>query len=416
VQGLLLAQGYVFAPEPFSSWAYRLVEEPKPLGGSIAAAFGLIYIQDRSSMLAPLFLDPPRGDFVLDMCASPGSKTGFLAQIMGPAGFVLANEPNERRLATLRHNLAAMNLSNVATCCYQGQTLPLTEAGLTHIQLDPPCSGWGTVERNPRIREIWPEHKVKPLLELQRGLLRRAAKLLAPEGRLLYSTCTTNSAENQDQVQWAIDVLGLSASPLPSLPGIANAAGAAEAIEKQSTTKVNPWLQVDPGVFDGQGFFFAALTKPSQCLQDDPVFVEQSPILGQKVDVGMLAGQEFIAWQNLPPGHVVRFGDKAFFLHEQARKLPGSLRWQGFELGRMVGNALRLKTRLRGLLPDFTHEFGLDLEDVRDLEALLQGRSLPLPAGMDHVVRAMGAVGLYWRGLPLGWLTVKKGRCLWSPR
>jgi 16S rRNA (cytosine1407-C5)-methyltransferase len=179
---------------------------------------------------------------------------------------------------------------------------------------------------------------------------------------------------------------------------------------------VNPWLQVDPGVFDGQGFFFAALTKPSQGLQNDPVLVEQSQVLGQEVAVGMLAGQEFIAWQNLPPGHVVRFGEKAFFLHEQAQKLPGSLRWQGFELGRMVGNALRLKTRLRGLLPDFTSELGVNIEEIRDLEALLQGRSLLLPSGMDHAVRAMGAVGLYWRGLPLGWLTVKKGRCLWSPR
>lgn len=406
VEALLLAQGYVFAPELFSSWACRLLEEPRPLGGSIAAAFGLIYIQDRSSMLAPLFLHPPEGGFVLDMCASPGSKTGFLAQLVGLRGFVLANEPNERRLATLRHNLAAMNLANVATCRYQGQDLPLAEASLSHVQLDPPCSGWGTVERNPRIREIWPEHKVKPLVELQRGLLRRAATLLAPGGRLLYSTCTTNPAENQDQAEWAMDVLGLSASVLPPLPGV---------IEEQSSTKTRCWFQVNTEVAGGQGFFFAALTKPDQDRKNF-LLADHAPILGQGLNAASLAGPEFVAWCNLPPGRVVRFGDRVFFLHELTQRLPGPLRRQGFELGRISGGTLRLKTRLRGLLPEFTPGVGMNVDDVRDLEALLQGRGLPLPAGMDHAAHAMGIIGLYWRGLPLGWLTVKGRRCLWSPR
>lgn len=406
VEELLLAQGYVFAPEPFSPWAYRLLDQPRPLGGSIAAAFGLIYIQDRSSMLAPLLLAPPGGGFVLDMCASPGSKTGFLGQLVGPRGFVLANEPNERRLATLRHNLAAMNLSHVATCRYQGQALPLAEGSLPFIQLDPPCSGWGTVERNPRIREIWPEHKVKPLVELQRALLGRAAALLAPGGRLLYSTCTTNPAENQDQAEWAMDVLGLSASALPLLPGIT---------EDQSPTKKRCWLQVDPDAAGGQGFFFAALTKPDRDGKH-PLPADHSLILGQEVDAAGLAGQEFVAWRNLPPGRVVRFGERVFFLHEQAQRLPGALRWQGFELGRVSGGTLRLNPRLRGLLPDFTPGFGMNVDDVQGLEALLQGRGLTPPDGMGRASRSRGMVGLYWRGLPLGWLTVKGARCLWSPR
>lgn len=411
VEDLLQTQGYVFAQEPFSPLAYKLLEEPKALGGSVAAAFGLIYIQDRSSMLAPLFLRPPHGAMVLDMCASPGSKSGFLAQLVGQNGLVLANEPNERRLSTLRRNMAAMNLPQAVTCRHPGQSLPLAEASLPCIQLDPPCSGWGTVERNPRIREIWPEHKLKPLIGLQRALLRHAAKLLAPGGRLLYSTCTTNPAENQDQVLWSIDTLGLNATDLPALPGVSAAT---------PTTGIHPWLQVQPDSDAGQGFFFAALTKSKlegqgQVLENAASTGEKSRLPGQVVDVRNLPGHEFVAWGKLPPGEVFNFNGRVFFLHQKTAVFPGTLRWQGFELGRMHGKSFHLNTSLRKLLPEYRPGNGISTTDIRDLEALLQGRSLPLPAGLVDGARS-GLVGLYWRELPLGWLKVKAGRCLWSPR
>ena len=75
VEALLKAQGFVFEPEPFSPLARRLIEEPFPLGGSLAAIWGFLYIQDRSSMLPPLALAPEAGASVLDCCASPGNKT-----------------------------------------------------------------------------------------------------------------------------------------------------------------------------------------------------------------------------------------------------------------------------------------------------------------------------------------------------
>ncbi|MBO4793461.1 MAG: RsmB/NOP family class I SAM-dependent RNA methyltransferase, partial [Deltaproteobacteria bacterium] len=83
VEALLEAQGFAFEPAPFLPCARRLLAEPFPLGRSLAAFFGLIYIQDRSSMLPPLALSPQKGACVLDCCASPGSKTGLLAQLVG---------------------------------------------------------------------------------------------------------------------------------------------------------------------------------------------------------------------------------------------------------------------------------------------------------------------------------------------
>ena len=188
VQSLLEAEGFEFEGLTFCPWARRLIKEPQVLGSSLAAYFGYLYIQDKSSMLPPLYLNPEPGDVVLDMCASPGSKTGLLAQLVGPRGLVIANEPNPSRLQTLRQNLRYMNLCNVITSRYKGQELALEENSIPLILLDAPCSGWGTVDKNPRVMDIWKKDRLGPLIKLQRELLQRAALLLAPGGRLLYST------------------------------------------------------------------------------------------------------------------------------------------------------------------------------------------------------------------------------------
>ncbi|MDP3429445.1 MAG: RsmB/NOP family class I SAM-dependent RNA methyltransferase, partial [Desulfomicrobium sp.] len=84
VEALLHAEGFRFEPHPCFALARTLTAEPMSLGRSVAARFGYIYIQDKSSMLPPLALAPKPGDKVLDFCASPGSKTGILSQLVGP--------------------------------------------------------------------------------------------------------------------------------------------------------------------------------------------------------------------------------------------------------------------------------------------------------------------------------------------
>ncbi len=120
---MLRLQGFRFEPDPFFAPARRLVEGPGPLGNSLAGFFGLIYIQDRASMLPPIALDPPKGASVLDMCSSPGSKTSELAWLVGPHGMVLGNEPSPVRLANLRRNLHVMGLTQTVTCCQSGEKL-----------------------------------------------------------------------------------------------------------------------------------------------------------------------------------------------------------------------------------------------------------------------------------------------------
>jgi len=401
VEDWLAAEGFACEPEPFHPLCRRLTAEPRPLGESQAARFGYLYIQDRSSMLPPLALAPAEGASVLDMCAAPGSKTGFLAQLAGPRGFVLGNEPTRDRLPTLRQNLRRLNLAQAATCAHPGEELPLPDGTWDFIQLDPPCSGWGTEEKNPGVRAIWTPEKTGQLARLQRALLRRAARLLAPGGRLLYSTCTTNPDENEAQALWTAERLDLAPLPLAPFPGFAF---------EPPRPGGEGTLRTDMAAGSGQGFFLALFGKPADAAPPDDAATRPAPaaLPGRRLDPRRLRCPDdpAPAWENLPPGEVWDFGGQAFFLPEKGLSLPPALRWQGFALGKCSGDRFLPAPRCRILLPAWRGGEGLNLEDPAELAALLSGRSLDAPPGC----------GLYFRGLPLGRLRRTGRRAVWADR
>ncbi|MDE5831892.1 MAG: RsmB/NOP family class I SAM-dependent RNA methyltransferase [Desulfovibrio sp.] len=393
VEDLLEAEGYRFEPEPFSRWCKKLVREPAPLGSSLAAFFGYIYIQDRSSMLPPLALSPSPGSGILDMCASPGGKTGFLGQLSGAAGFVLGNDPNQSRLATLRANIAISNLLQVSTCAYPGEKLPLIPASWNYILLDPPCSGWGTEEKNPSVRRLWQGKKIDRLTAIQRALLKKASELLAPGGRLLYSTCTVNPAENEEQIAWAESSLGLIQGALAPFPGFAFAPTRAGC------------LLVDGKESAAQGFFLSLLLKPDG---EKPARREEyfaaSPLPAKAIESPVVDPSP------LAKGKTAIFGQKVYYLPGPAFDiLPRKFQWKGFALGKfrrtgtsevfLPGNRLRRLANSRGPKAVF--------DTVGEIRDFLAGKAIP--AKGDEV-------SLFWRDLPLGFAAIKNGRLIASFR
>lgn len=404
VEALLAAQGFVFEPEPFDPLARVLTREPTPLGRSAAARLGRVYIQDRSSMLPALALAPPPGAAVLDMCAAPGSKTGLLARLVGPRGCVLACEPSAARIATLRANLRRAGAVQAATLQVAAERLELGGPGFGHILLDPPCSGWGTEDKNPHARSLWSGEKIEPLVRLQRALLERAASLLRPGGRLVYSTCTTNPEEDEAQVLWALEHLGLEPEPLAQLPGFVWDA---------------PRLGCHDGVLrvaeasEGEGFFVAALRRPAgpgpgaaEDLDGDAVAVR--PPEGRRIRPERLCGAGKPAWDALPAGELYEYAGKVVLLQDRAlRRIPAGVRWQGATLGRLHKDAFRPDPFCRALLPPAPGPDALDVRDPAEIAGLLAGRSLDAPPGR-------GPIPLFFRGMGLGWAVRKGKRALWT--
>lgn len=403
VEALLVSQGFSFESEPFYSHARKLTCEPFPLGDSLASRFGLIYIQDRSSMLPPLLLDPPAGASVLDMCSAPGSKTSLLSRLVGRDGFVFASEPSADRIGTLRANLRRTSSTNTATAKVKAQDLPFPDCSWDHIQLDPPCSGWGTVDKNPKVMELWGESKTAPLVTLQKTLLEKGAAMLKPGGTVLYSTCTTNIEENEEQVAWALEHLDLELEPLAKPKGFV--------FSDPLHSGMDGVLRVAEASA-GQGFFLARFRKKESACANEDTQAQKTALRGTRLDLKHMADGKALALHNLPPGEVYDFGGKAFFLHERALAMvPESLRWQGALLGKVAGKGDALRFRPDGmaktLLPVVGTRGGPDVLDVDSpevIEQLLTGQSLSFRPGN-------GPVGLYYRGLPLGWLS-RKGRRL----
>jgi 16S rRNA (cytosine1407-C5)-methyltransferase len=396
VEDLLRAEGFDLQPDPCFPLARRAVHEPSPLGSSLAARFGLIYIQDRSSMLPAVCLDPHPGARVLDACASPGGKTGMAASLAGDAGFVLALEPNPSRLGTLRRNLERTGRLNTATLGARGESAVVPWERFALALLDPPCSGWGTEDKHPRVRELWKGGKIEPLIRLQRKLLRRAADRLPSGARFVYSTCTTNPGENEDQVAALLAETDVRLIPLDPPAGFE--------LADPSRSEAEGALCVR-GREGEQGFFAALLEKPGDRVPDreDPAELDLpgEPLGPEALDAGAMDPG------GLPPGRLYDFNGSVHFIHEGARHLAGIRGWRGPLVGKRRGESFTPAPLFRRLLPREPGPGSLDVDEPAALRSVLSGASLDVGPGS-------GPVGLYFRGLPLGWLTRKGRRALWS--
>jgi 16S rRNA (cytosine967-C5)-methyltransferase len=165
---------------------------------------GRFTVQDEASQLVLDLLDPQPGERVLDACAAPGGKASAIAERVGAQGAVLALDRNERRLDLVRRAARRLRLANLV-CRAADLTRPLpaglAEPPFDRVLVDAPCSGLGTLRRNPDAR--WRVHPSDPerLADTQRILLRNAARALRPGGVLVYSTCTLLPEENEAVVE-----------------------------------------------------------------------------------------------------------------------------------------------------------------------------------------------------------------------
>jgi 16S rRNA (cytosine967-C5)-methyltransferase len=229
------------------------LREPPPVSELPFLKEGLYLIQDEASQLVSAILDPQPGERVLDACAAPGGKTTHMAQRMGNSGRIYALDLTQQKLDLIENLCLRLGVTMVKTCRGDASR-PLSIPGVSRfdrILADVPCSGFGTLRRNPDLKWKRGEADVKRLSELQSSILENLSGYLKKDGILVYSTCTVFREENEnivegflrDHPEFQLDPIG------PTLPD-----------------ESRPFVQggsfkTFPPKNDMDGFFVARLTK-----------------------------------------------------------------------------------------------------------------------------------------------------------
>jgi 16S rRNA (cytosine967-C5)-methyltransferase len=199
VQKELGKAGIKAVPTPYSPWGLRLEDKPA-LNKLDVFTRGAIEVQDEGSQLLALLLDAKRGEMVVDFCAGAGGKTLAIGATMRNTGRLYAFDTSAHRLDALKPRLARSGLSNVhpAAIAHERDDRVKRLAGkIDRVLVDAPCSGLGTLRRNPDLKWRQSLQAVEEMAVKQAAILQSALRLLKPGGRLVYATCSILPQENE---------------------------------------------------------------------------------------------------------------------------------------------------------------------------------------------------------------------------
>ncbi|MCX7946476.1 MAG: RsmB/NOP family class I SAM-dependent RNA methyltransferase [Hydrogenophilus sp.] len=195
------AEGMAARPTRWSPVGVRLGMR-MPLFHHPLYVSGAVEVQDEGSQLSALLVAPRRREWVVDFCAGAGGKTLLLAAAMANSGQIFAADRSAKRLAALRPRLARAGVSNVQPVVVGNSkgVLSRLEGKVDRVLVDVPCSGTGTLRRNPDFKWRWREEDLALLVREQEEILSAAAVLVRPGGRLVYVTCSVLPEENDGVV------------------------------------------------------------------------------------------------------------------------------------------------------------------------------------------------------------------------
>ncbi len=253
-QQQLQAAGIASEPTPHSPWGLRV--EGKPALNKLELfTGGGVEVQDEGSQLLALLLDAKRGEMVVDFCAGAGGKTLAIGASMRNTGRLYAFDVSGHRLDALKPRLARSGLSNVhpAQIAHERDDRVKRLAGkIDRVLVDAPCSGMGTLRRNPDLKWRQSPKAVAELQAKQTAILASAARLLKSGGRLVYATCSLLADENEQIAEAFSAAHAADFAPLPAAEALAAArVSAAEALV------AGPYLRLWPHRHRTDGFFAA---------------------------------------------------------------------------------------------------------------------------------------------------------------
>ncbi len=166
---------------------------------------GWIFVQDLSSGLAAMAAGIQPGEEILDVCGAPGGKALHSAELLGEAGHVTVRDLSEAKVELIRENIDRMGFSNMAAQVWDALEYDETWKEKADLVIaDLPCSGLGIIGKKPDIKARMTKEATEELAELQREILSVVWQYVKPGGRLLFSTCTIDRKENEDNLAWLL--------------------------------------------------------------------------------------------------------------------------------------------------------------------------------------------------------------------
>lgn len=254
VQAALKAGGIESEVTPHSPWGLRVHGKPA-LNKADTFTKGEVEVQDEGSQLLALLTDAKRGEMVVDFCAGAGGKTLALGASMRNTGRLYAFDTSGHRLAALKPRLARSGLSNVypiQIAHERDDRIKRLAGKIDRVLVDAPCSGLGTLRRNPDMKWRQSPESVAELQAKQQAILASAARLLKPGGRLVYATCSLLDSENEGIADAFTAAHARDFTPVPAVEALdkAHAGGAGDLVR-------GPYLRLWPHRHGTDAFFAA---------------------------------------------------------------------------------------------------------------------------------------------------------------
>ena len=249
----LQSEGHNAEATPYSPCGIRLTGKPAINKNSLFLS-GKIEVQDEGSQILGYLLAPKRGEMVVDFCAGAGGKSLLLGALMQSRGRIYAFDTSEKRLNNLKPRLKRSGLSNIHAqlLAHENDNKVKRLFGkIDRVLVDAPCSGLGTLRRNPDLKWRQSTQSIEELKVKQSAILAAASNLLKPGGRLVYATCSFLPDENQEVIESF-----LSDHPQFSVSNCTELLA-----QKKISLDTGEFLQLSPHIHNTDGFFAAALVR-----------------------------------------------------------------------------------------------------------------------------------------------------------
>lgn len=370
-------------PVPWCTWGRYLPQRPVFTLDPLLHA-GAYYVQEASSMLLEqayiACTGLPEQAVVLDLCAAPGGKSTHLAALLPDQALLISNEPVATRVPALSENLWKWGRPDTVITSAPPEHFRPMGAWCDLVLVDAPCSGEGMFRKDPHARAQWGPNLVQTCAARQHTILDAAWTLVKPGGYLIYSTCTWETSENEDQVA---RLVRMGAIPVP-----------VPAPEQWGVVASGPGLRCYPHRLHGEGFFIAVVQKPADGTAEGH---------GLRVEAALVP-TEIAAWLR-DPQQLWGTAHEGVF-HAAHRRWSGLIQQllsvvktiaPGVPVAQQKGKAWspHPALALNGILEETSHQV-LDLDRPMALR-YLRGEAIPATA-------AQGTARVRFDGLGVGWV------------